>query len=120
MLPPVYATLAADSGILDLLGDPPRISRHGRAPQDSARPYVTWGLVVGVPENTLSEAPGIDRCTVQVDCWSLDSSDAVELAQAVRDVIEPEAHMTAVIVDEREAGTKLYHIAMQFDWFLSR
>jgi hypothetical protein len=120
MLPPVYATLAGDTSILDLLGDPPRISRHGRAPQDSARPYVTWGLVVATPENTLSETPAMDRCTVQVDCWSMDSAEVVELAKAVRDLIEPVAHMTSVPVDEREAATKLYHMAMQFDWFLGR
>jgi len=120
MLPPVYATLAGEAGVLALLGDPPRISRHGRAPQDSARPYLTWGLVVSTPENTLSETPSMDRATVQIDCWAMNSSEVVTLAQTVRDVMESVAHMTSVIVDEREAATKLYHIAMQFDWFLGR
>jgi hypothetical protein len=120
MLPPVYATLAADSGATDLLGDPPRVWRHGEAPQDGTRPYVTWNLVAGVPENTLSEGPGVDRCTIQIDCWSPTSAAVVVLAEAVRDAVEPLAHMTGVVVDERERATKLYHLAMQFDWWLSR
>lgn len=120
MLPPVFATLAADSGVLDLLGDPPRVWRHGEAPQDTTRPYAAWHLVVGTPENTLSEAPGMDRCTVQIDCWSPTSAAVVVLAEAVRNAVEPLAHMTGVVVDERERATKLYHLAMQFDWWLSR
>jgi hypothetical protein len=120
MLPPVYATLATDSSAADLLGDPLRVWRHGAAPQGVSRPYVTWALVVATPENTLSETPGVDRCTVQIDCWSLQSAEVLQLASAVRDAVEPLAHMTGVVVDERERETKLYHMAMQFDWFLSR
>jgi len=120
MLPPVFNALAADTAVTQIIGSPPRAYRHGRAPQDTTRPYVTWNLVVGTPENVLDQTPEIDRQTVQVDCWHQTDAGVEALATAVRDAIEPEAHMTGVIINEREAETKLYRIGMQFDWFLLR
>lgn len=117
MLPPVYQTLL-NSPAGPMVGG--RIYRHGAAPQTTVRPYITWFLVTGSPENTLSELPDMDRCTVQVDCWSLSDADIVTLAIAVRDAIEPLAHMTTVPVDSQETDTKLYRMSLQFDWWLPR
>jgi hypothetical protein len=121
MLPPVYNTLHGDAAVVALVGD--RIYRHGRAPQDVAHPYLTWFLVVGTPENTLSERPGMDRMQVQVDVWhgGANGDKKVEqLAEAVRDAIEPWAHMVSQPVDEREAETRLWRQALVFDWFIPR
>lgn len=120
MLPPVYRTLSAVGTVTDIVGDPPRIYRHGSAPQDTTRPYVTWFMVVGVPTNTMSEVPTSDRCTIQIDCWHQTDAGVEELADAVRDAIEPVAHCTGVPINTREAETKLYRIALQFDWWLDR
>lgn len=117
MLPPIYQTLIA-SPVNTLVGG--RIYRHGAAPQNTVQPYITWFLVTGSPENTLSELPSIDLCTVQVDCWSLSDAGIVDLATAVRDAIEPLAHMTTVPIDSQETDTKLYRMSLQFDWWLSR
>lgn len=118
MLPPIYSILSADSGVAALAGD--RIYPHGEAPADVAKPYVTWFLVSGIPENELDGTPSVDRCTVQIDCWSETSVGIVALATAVRDAIEPHAHVTAVQINGREADTKLYRIAIQIDYWLSR
>ena len=99
--------------------NPPRIYRHGRAPQGVVAPYITW-LMFGVPENNLSDLPPMDRQTVQIDYWSRDDKEVVALAIAGRDAIEPFAHMTAQPVDERETETQMFHIAQTFDWFVSR
>lgn len=117
MLPPVYKQLTS-SPAGALVGN--RIYRHGSAPQDAPAPYITWFLVTGTPENNLSDPPGIDRCTIQVDCWSLSDSDIEALATAVRNAIEPVAHMTSIPVDSQETDTKLYRISLQFDWWMSR
>ena len=93
MFPPVFQTLKAAQAVKDIVGtNPPRIFRHGRAPQDNTRPYVTW-LVFGTPENQLSGTPPVDRVSVQVDAWHQTDAGVVLLAEAIRDAIEPHAHM---------------------------
>lgn len=122
MLPSVYAILTADAAVSALVGT--RIYRHGEAPQKVAGPYVTWFLVSGTPENELSARPRVDRLEVQVDCWSANTGggDAgVEaLAVAVRDALEPVAHMTGIIANEQDFETRRYRLGMQFTFWLSR
>lgn len=128
MLPPVYNVLRAAPAVVDLVGT--RIWKHGVAPQDDVAlavrdglAFVTWFLVTATPENTLSELPSKDRATIQVDCFigGRDGSSRITtLAEAVRDAIEPHAHLTGTPVDERESATKLWRMALQFDWFVDR
>ncbi len=118
MLPPVFDTLHGDAAVAALVSD--RIFAHGGAPQTVAKPYVTWQLIAGVPLNNLSDLPPGDALTVQVDCWHTTAAGIEALATAVRDAIEPVAHVTGVVVNLRETATKLYRIGMQADWWLSR
>lgn len=121
MLPPVFQTLKASSAVKAIVGtNPPRIYRHGSAPQDTTKPYITWFVVSGLPENNLSDLPPVDAITVQVDCWHPTDAGIESMAEAVRDAIEPYAHMTGMPVNLREPETKLYRIALEFDWWLSR
>ena len=118
MLPPIYSTLTQNATVYAITAN--RIFRHGYAPQDIATPYITWALIFGDPENTLSEVPQIDRQTLQVDCWHTTDTGIETMAKAVRDALEPYAHMTAILLDEREPDTKLYRISLQFDWWEPR
>lgn len=121
MFPPIFDTLRGSGLVVSLLGDVPmRAWRHGNQPQGEARPYLTWHIVSGVPENTLSELPCADRVTVQLDCWSADDTAVETLATAVRDALEPYAHMTGVIQNDWEPQTKLFRVGLQFDWWLPR
>jgi hypothetical protein len=123
MLPPIFATLKASQAVKDIVGsNPPRIYRHGAAPVDLAPgiPYVTWFVVSDVPENHLSGTPPTDRVVVQVDSWHTTDAGVVSLALAVRDALEPFAHMTGLVADLREVETKLYRMGLQFDWFHDR
>lgn len=119
MLPPVYETLIGDSNVLSLVGM--EIYRHDDALQGVVPPYISWSVTVA-PENTLSELPGIDRCTVTINCYSKLDAEVVLMAQAVRDAIEPVAHLISIPVDNRDraGGTNLYRMALQFDWWLPR
>lgn len=128
MLPPVWNVLRASPGVVDLVGL--RIWRGGTAPQDEARkavdqglPYITWFVVTTAPENTLSERPKGDTHVIQIDCWAggRDGEEQVEtLAKAVRDAIEPHAYQTGAPVDGREPATRLWRMALQFDWITIR
>jgi len=121
MLPPVYRLLHENAAVRALLGDSPtRVFGAGTAPQDTTKPYVVWTLITGVPENSLSDLPTHDRMPVQLDCWAVKEADVRVLATAVRDALEPHAHMTGVLLSEREAETKLYRLALQFDFWVAR
>lgn len=118
MLPPIYETLHGSAAVEAIVGD--RIYPHADAPQDVEKPYITWQQISLGPANTLSDAPGIDRCTVQIDCWHPTSAGLATLARAVRDAIEPQCHITGAPVDLRDPETRLYRYAWQADWWLSR
>lgn len=118
MLPPIYTLLTASNAVKALVST--RIYPHGEAPQDATKPYVTWFLVTGTPELLLNGAPDIDRCTVQVDCWHPTSNGVVSLATTVRTALEAAGHVTGVILNQREPETRLYRLAMQYDYFLPR
>lgn len=118
MLPPIYSILYGNSAVAAIVAT--RIYPHGEAPQDVSRPYITWFLVTGTPENSLNCAPDIDRCTIQVDCWHQTSPGIVSLTSAVRAALESSGHVTGVILNQREQETKLYRMAVQFDYFLTR
>jgi len=122
MLPPVFQTLKASAAVKNIVGtNPPRIYRHGAAPQDADKPYITWALAGASPENQLSGLPPIDAMIVQVDCWHQTDAGIEALAQAARDAIEPFAHLTGIPINQREiSSTKLYRIALQFDWWHHR
>lgn len=121
MLPPIFTTLKASPAVTAIVGaTPPRVYRHGHVPQGTAAPYVAWLVIGADPENNLSDAPPTDRLILQVDCYHSTDGGIVDLAQAVRDALEPHAHLTGIPIDQREAETNLYRIALQFDWWLSR
>lgn len=124
MLPPVFQALKASSAVRDIIGgSKPRVYRHGLAPDGVEAPYVTWQVIVAPPENQLSGTPTADRMTIQVNCWYPESNGdkgVVTLMEAVRDAIEPLAHMTGIVIDQQEPETRNYWMAGQFDWFVDR
>jgi len=121
MPPPIYTWLKAASAVTAIIGsNPTRAFRHGDAPQDVTRPYVTWALVAGVPDNELSAVPKSDRYTVQIDCFHATDTGVESLAVAVRNSIEAYAHMTSIPINNRDNETKLYRIALQFDVLQTR
>jgi hypothetical protein len=120
MLPPLYTTLQSSADVRALMGPRPRLFRQGEAPQKEDKPYGVWLVVSGVPENTLSETPTIDRCSIQIDLYATTDDQSEALAIAVRDCLEPYAHMTAWRVVGREPETRLFRISVDFDWWNPR
>lgn len=126
MLPPILGLLAASPAVMAIVGPATqgaetRVYRPGQVPQSMAIPYVVWSVISTTPDNNLGDLPPADRVTVQVDCYHATAAGIVALATAVRNAIEPAAHMTGMPVDQREAETPfLYRIALQFDYWLAR
>jgi len=118
MFPPVFDILTAAPDVTTLVQT--RVYGSGQAVQDTSKPYVVWSVPAGAPENTLSELPTVDRQVVQVDCYSKEEKQVKQLAIAVRNALEPHCHMTQHLANEREFDTKLFRVALQFDYFLNR
>lgn len=126
MIPPVFQWLKASNDVKNIVGtNPPRIWRHGVAPQRAdgqpqTEPYVTWFMASLEPNNNLSDPPPSDRVTVQVDSWHQTDGGVIALAEAVRDAMEPHCHMTGLVANLREPETRLFRIGLQFDIWLDR
>jgi len=130
MFPPIYTLLQASSEVRSIFGARPRVYRHGEAPAapppkaggnvPEVKPYATWLLVSGVPENQLSGTPSHDRDGVQIDVWARGDAECEAAARAIRDQMETQTHMTALRGLARDRDTRLYRISMDFDYWLAR
>lgn len=118
MFPNVYALLQGAPAVVAIVGQ--KIGRHGSMPQETQAPYITWFVVADQPHDTLSEAPGSDFNTVQIDCWSADDAQVATLARAVRAALDAAGHHNRVVVDQREQDTKLYHVGIEADLITQR
>jgi len=121
MYPPIFAVCAADAGVTALLGaSPTRLYPFGEAPQGVVYPYAVWQLVGGSPENYINQRPDIDSFTVQVDVYADTGTTARSIATALRDAIEPHAHIVRWGGESRDQDTNRYRSSFDVDWFVSR
>jgi membrane-associated protease RseP (regulator of RpoE activity) len=118
MLPPVAPLLFASTYVVGQVGD--RVGAHGSIEAPAGRPYITWQVLTGVPENNLSEPPDIDRWSVQVNILHPTDAGVRLLAAAARAALEAGGHVTGVPVDSVDEATGLYWIALQADLWAVR
>lgn len=119
MLPEVLPVLKTPAVLAIVGGTPVRIFRHGAAPQDTAKPYVTWFEVTGQPYDQISGPPCGDFDSVQIDCWSMDDTQVETLARAVRDAVDAAGFSNRLVINHRDPDTKLYRIGLQADFINS-
>ena len=121
MIPPVFSILNASSAVKALLGTSPlRVFPWGEAPQTTKKPYATYIVYNGQPENTHGESPEMDALSTQVDVWAESVSSCASVAEAIRDELEPYAHMTNFSSAAPEEETGLFRQRMDFDFFETR
>lgn len=121
MFPPIFATCAAAPGVTALLGaSPTRLYPFGEAPHGVACPYAVWQTVGGVPENYLGDRPDIDSFSLQVDVYAETGASARAVAVALRDAIEPNAHITRWGGESRDPETGRYRVSFDVDWLTHR
>jgi len=121
MFPPIFGVCAASNAVKALIGSSPvRLWPFAAAPQAPALPYVVWQLVGGSPENYLDRVPDADRYTLQVDVYATTVSAARNVAEALRDAIEPHAVITAWRGESRDPETKNYRYSFDIEWIVER
>lgn len=121
MIPPIFPIVAADSECRSLLGvSPTRFYPFDEAPEWVTKPYAVFQIVSGSPENNLSDLPDTDFYTLQVDVYSDTANQCRQVAQALRDAIEPHAHIVRWGGESREAQTRLYRYSFDVDWWVNR
>ncbi|HRN97683.1 MAG TPA: DUF3168 domain-containing protein [Candidatus Saccharibacteria bacterium] len=121
MIPSIFPLIAADQACKNTLGSSPvRFFQFGFADQNTAYPYAVWQQVGGEPENYLGNLPDTDTYTLQLDVYGKSSSSVIAAATALRDAIEPRAHVVSWRGQTRESETKDYRVSFDIHWIQSR
>lgn len=125
MYPPIFQLCSANPEVQSIFGSSPcKIYKFGSAPQKGTQfyslPYAVWRVITGTPENYLDKAPDIDNPLIQVDIYAATSSEAIDGANVIRDVIEKVAHITSWNGDDRDPETLNYNVSFDVSWFVNR
>lgn len=121
---PLYDLLRDNAGVRALLAVSPtgriRVYPWGEAPQDTTKPYAVYSLISGVPENYLGQVPDTDNKVFQVNVYAKAGDAATDVAEAIRDALEPYSHMTRFDMLLKEPDTDLYPVSMDFSFWQNR
>lgn len=120
MIPPVYQTCTASAAVTAILGSDPARLYQDQAEQGVNSPFSVWTLIGGLPENYIDRVPDLDSFSIQFDCYAKTQAEVEALARALRDVIEPVAHIVAWRGTTQEQGTRLYRYSFDVEWMVQR
>lgn len=121
MSPEVFAACKAAAPVTAIVGSNPcRVYLAGLAPQGADKPYATWQLIGGQPENYLGDAPDIDSFNIQFDAWAKTAEVARTLAMALRDVAEANGYIVSWRGESRDQQTMLYRYSFDVEWMVNR
>jgi hypothetical protein len=121
MLAPIFEICSASTAVTDLIGtNPVRLFPFGEAPQGVQAPYVVWQNIGGSPENYLGTLPDADGYSVQMDVYGVDAADALNVAMAIRDTVEPVGYVTGWGNTNRDFNTGLYRYNFTVDLLVNR
>lgn len=125
MTPPILAAVNVPSVQTYLKSGtgPLRFYMFGQAPQNVTLPYAVWQIAGGSPENYISNAPDIDSYTIQIDVYASPAQGSQrvrDVAEAIRDAIEDECHITSWRGESRDTDTQNFRFSFDSDWFVSR
>lgn len=120
MIVPIYPVCAASTAVRAALGNPPSIWPFGEVPEGTPYPYAVWQSVGGSPENYINQTPDMDGYSLQVDVYGNTGESVTNVARALRDAIEPHAHITSWLGQSKDPETKRYRYTFSVDWLVSR
>ena len=121
MIAPIFAVCAASQAVNSLIGgDTLRLYPFGLQDDNVIYPYAVWQNISGEPENYLAQRPDADTFTLQVDVYADTPDQAIAVAAAVRDAIEPHAYITRWGGQEKDSTTKRYRYSFDVDWIVKR
>jgi|SRR5690625_2584863 len=121
MYPPIFSIVSKSAAVKSAFGtDPIRIYMFGLAPEGVKHPYAVWQIVGGSPENYLNETPNIDLFSVQIDVYGASVTAVRNGARALRDSIEPHAHVVSWRGESKDVETNLYRSSFDVDFWTDR
>lgn len=122
MMPPIFEILSDDAGTCTLIGTPPamRLFPFGEADQNTPKPYVTWQLITGQPENYLGNLPDADHYRVQLDTWADTQASAILVAKTIRDVLEPHGYVVGSGNTPPDPETRCYRYMLDMEFITPR
>lgn len=121
MNPDLFEILKSSPAVTNLLGSNPlKVFPFGRAPQKVSLPYAVYSVYNANPENYLDRVPDIDNKGTQIDIFASNAEDLKSCFDAIRDALEPHAHMTSFSTSDQDADTNLYPCRMEFDFWDER
>lgn len=126
MTPPVFQIVESSVAVRAIFKDgsgPLRVFPFGQAPQGTALPYAVWSFAGGSPENYLGQTPDVDQFSVRMDVYALPSQGSSVLraaTQALRDAIEPAAHIVSWLGESTDPETKNLRFSFVADWWVNR
>jgi len=121
MYPPLFSIVAADGTVQSLFGTSPvRVLPLGSADEKTPLPYAVWQTVGGSPENYLGNVPDIDSFLVQVDVYSKAASTARSGAEALRNALEPYAHIDSWRGESKDQTTGNFRYSFDINFLTAR
>lgn len=121
MYAPVFATCSASSPVTALIGTSPvRLYLFGEAPAGTAKPYVVWQTISGSPDNVMNGLPSSDSYLIQIDVYADTAASARAVAAALRNSIEPVAHITRWSGDSVDPDTNARRLSFDVSWIVNR
>lgn len=84
------------------------------------KPYATFQLTGGNPDNNLSDRPDSDSIDLQIDVYATTVEDTREAANAIEYAIELDCHIMRIMNEQIDGPTKLYRTTFSTQWFVSR
>lgn len=121
MIAPVFAVCFKSEEAKALLGASPlRLYPFGMQDDIIVYPYAVWQNISGEPENYLAQRPDADSFTVQIDAYADTPDEVIAVAAALRNAIEPHAHIVRWGSQSRDSETKRYRYSFDVDWIVPR
>lgn len=121
MNPDLFVILNASVPVRLLLGSNPlRVYPWGRAPEKPQKPYAVYAVYNALPENYLDRVPDIDNKGTQINIYANTADSLENTYLAIRNVLEPHAHMTSFSTPALDDDTNLYSCVMEFDFWDNR
>jgi len=117
---PFFTICAGDDGVKAIFGElPTRIYPYGQADEGVTRPYATWQVISGNPENYLADASNLDDYQIQVNVYAESDTTVIAGANAIMQAIQEHAYVLNYNGDGRDAQTSDFYFSFDVGWIVT-
>jgi hypothetical protein len=85
-----------------------------------AKPYATYQIVYGSPENYLGDVPDIDQAGVQIDVYATTLASLRSVVVALRNAYEPVGYVVRWGNEDQDPDTKNDHQSFDVEFLTPR